>query len=69
MDDVTRQTGVRAAQLSLYGSGGGILAAVALGRYRKVPQLVCLGIGIGSGMAFVEGNAKLKDQLEKQSAK
>ena len=64
MDSTTRSTAKRAVLLGWYGSVTGILLGISIQRYRRIPQLMCIGIGIGSGVAFWEGNEQIKQKLE-----
>ena len=60
MQSTLNWTMYRAIEYGWQGSICGILFSVATFRYRKAPYFMVLGIGVGSGMAFVEGNARLR---------
>ena len=68
MDDAVRRTGLRAVELGFYGSIGGVLGSIATYRYRKAPYFIIFGIGTGMGMALIEGNARLREQIEGPSS-
>ena len=53
MESHLQLAGVRAVELSWYGLLAGVLVSVATFRYRKAPQFMVLGMGIGSGIALI----------------
>ena len=67
MQRALEETGVRAVELSCYGSLVGVLLSIATFRYRKMPYFIAGGIGIACGMAFTEGNANIARQLRPRS--
>ena len=69
MQVAVEETWVRGIELGWYGSLAGALLSVAMFRYHKMPYYMGGGVGVGCGMAFVEGNTKLARQLEPKDYK